>query len=219
MILTTSVLKGEPLWIEEAWFGTEENPKHPATAIRFPFFTYCRINTDHQYIPAARCVIAWLNLRLDMPKQNREWSCSSFCLLQSQWECWEFVVLEKYFLPKKEELWHWFYLCSKMEVLPMEVINSDQVFEEDYDAGEEVLIPFVEKEIVRRYFDHYDEPSYLFRGGIIGLFLCLPFWVIIFWFITWLLISIHFLKIDEVKRSYCVLLSQRLLFLACTLNF
>jgi hypothetical protein len=71
-----------------------------------------------------------------------------------------------------------------MEVLPMEVINWDQVFEEDYDAGEEVLIPFVEKEIVKRYFDHYDEPSYLFRGGIIGLFLCLPFWVILFWFIT-----------------------------------
>jgi hypothetical protein len=71
-----------------------------------------------------------------------------------------------------------------MEVLPMEVINSDQVFEEGYDAGEEVLIPFVEKEIVKRYFDHYDEPSYLFRGSIIGLFLCLPFWAIIFWFIT-----------------------------------
>ena len=52
----------------------------------------------------------------------------------------------------------------------MEVINSDQVFEEDYDAREEVLIPFVEKEIVRRYFDHYDEPSYLFRGVIFGLF-------------------------------------------------
>ena len=66
----------------------------------------------------------------------------------------------------------------------MEVINSDQVFEEDYDAGEEVFIPFVEKEIVKRYFGHYDEPSYLFRGSIIGLFLCLPFWVIIFWFIT-----------------------------------
>ena len=66
----------------------------------------------------------------------------------------------------------------------MEVINWDQVFEEDYDAREEVLIPFVEKEIVRRYFDHYDEPSYLFKGSIIGLFLCLPFWVILFWFIT-----------------------------------
>jgi len=25
--------------------------------------------------------------------------------------------LEKYFLPKKEDLSHWFYLCSKMEVL------------------------------------------------------------------------------------------------------
>lgn len=66
----------------------------------------------------------------------------------------------------------------------MEVTNSDQVFKEDFDAGEEVLIPFVEKEIAKRYFDHYDEPGYLFRGGIIGLFLCLPLWAIIFWFIT-----------------------------------
>lgn len=66
----------------------------------------------------------------------------------------------------------------------MEAINSDQVFEEDCDVQEEVLMPFVEKEIVKRYFDRYDEPSYLFRGGIIGLFLCLPLWVILFWFIT-----------------------------------
>jgi len=71
-----------------------------------------------------------------------------------------------------------------MEVLPMEVNNSDQVFEEGYDAGEEVLIPFVQKEIVKRYFDHYDEQSYLYRGITISLFLCLPFWAIIFWFIT-----------------------------------
>ena len=66
----------------------------------------------------------------------------------------------------------------------MKEINWDQVLEEDYDAGEEVLIPFVEKEMMKRYFDHNDEPSYLFRGSIIGLFFCLPFWVIIFWFIT-----------------------------------
>jgi hypothetical protein len=77
-----------------------------------------------------------------------------------------------------------FTCVAKWRCCSMKVINWDQVLEEDYDAGEEVLIPFVEKEIVKRYFDHYDEPSYLFRGGIIGLFLCLPFWVILFWFIT-----------------------------------
>jgi len=66
----------------------------------------------------------------------------------------------------------------------MELTNLDQVFEEEYDVEEEVLITFAEKEIVKKYFDHYDEPGFLFRGGIIGLFLCLPFWVIIFWFIT-----------------------------------
>ena len=52
----------------------------------------------------------------------------------------------------------------------MEEINSAQVFEENYDASEEELIPLVEKETVERHLDHYDEPSYLFRGVIIGLF-------------------------------------------------
>jgi len=65
----------------------------------------------------------------------------------------------------------------------MEAINSAQVFEENYDASEEELIPLVEKETVERYLDHYDEPSYLFRGVIIGLSFCLPFWAIISWII------------------------------------
>jgi hypothetical protein len=62
----------------------------------------------------------------------------------------------------------------------MEEINSAQVFEENYDASEEKLIPLVKKETMELYLDHYDEPSYLFRGVIIGLFCCLPFWAIIF---------------------------------------
>ncbi len=66
----------------------------------------------------------------------------------------------------------------------MEEINSAQVFEENYDASEEELIPLVEKETVERHLDHYDEPSYLFRGVIIGLFFCLPFWAITFRLIT-----------------------------------
>jgi len=47
----------------------------------------------------------------------------------------------------------------------------------------EVLL-VVKKETVKRYFDHYDEPGYLFKGVVISLFFCLPFWAIIFWLIT-----------------------------------
>lgn len=32
--------------------------------------------------------------------------------------------------------------------------------------------------------DHYDEPSYFFRGAIFGLIFCIPFWASIFWLIT-----------------------------------
>ena len=62
----------------------------------------------------------------------------------------------------------------------MEAINSAQVFEGFYDASEEELMPLVEKETMKMYLNHYDEPSYLFRGVIIGLSLCFPFWAIIF---------------------------------------
>jgi hypothetical protein len=62
----------------------------------------------------------------------------------------------------------------------MKAISSTQVFEENYDALEEELMPLVEKETMKMYLNHYDEPSYLFRGVIIGLSLCFPFWAIIF---------------------------------------
>ena len=65
----------------------------------------------------------------------------------------------------------------------MEAINSAQVLEENYYASEEELIPLVEKETMERSLDHYDEPSFFFRGAIIGLSFCLPFWAIIFWII------------------------------------
>lgn len=65
----------------------------------------------------------------------------------------------------------------------MELTNSYQLFEEDYNAREEKIIPFVEKEIVKKYFDHYYETSNPLRGAKIGFFLCLPFWTFIFWFI------------------------------------
>jgi len=68
----------------------------------------------------------------------------------------------------------------KWRCYSMEIINSTQVCEENYYVSEEDPIPLVEKETMERYLDHYDEPSYLFRGVIIGLSFCLPFWAIIF---------------------------------------
>ena len=66
----------------------------------------------------------------------------------------------------------------------MEAINSDIVFEETHVASKEALVSSVDKETVGSLMDHYDEPSYFFRGAIFGLIFCLPFWLIIFWFIT-----------------------------------
>lgn len=66
----------------------------------------------------------------------------------------------------------------------MEAINSAMVFEETHVASKEELVASADKETVESLIDHYDEPSYFFRGAIFGLILCLPFWAIIFWFIT-----------------------------------
>ena len=72
----------------------------------------------------------------------------------------------------------------KWRCYSMEAFYSAHVREENYDVWKEDLVPLLEKETVARYPDHYDEPSYLFRGVIIGLFICLPFWAIIFRLIT-----------------------------------
>jgi hypothetical protein len=69
----------------------------------------------------------------------------------------------------------------------MEAINSAQLFEDNvgnYEAWEEEFITLVEKETVERYVNNYYEPSYPFRGVIIGLLLCLPFWAILFLVVT-----------------------------------
>ena len=66
----------------------------------------------------------------------------------------------------------------------MKATNSAMVFEETHVASEEALVSLVDKETVESLMDHYDEPSYFFRGAIFGLILCLPFWAAIFWFIT-----------------------------------
>ena len=66
----------------------------------------------------------------------------------------------------------------------METISSDIVFEETHVVSKEALVSSVDKETVGSLMDHYDEPSYFFRGAIFGLIFCLPFWAVIFWFIT-----------------------------------
>jgi hypothetical protein len=57
-------------------------------------------------------------------------------------------------------------------------------FEENDEGSEEDLKPLVEKEIVERCLDNCDEPSYFFKGAVLSLFFCIPFWVILFLLIT-----------------------------------
>ena len=66
----------------------------------------------------------------------------------------------------------------------MEAINSTIVFEETPVASKEDLVSSVDKETVECLMDHYDEPGYFFRGVIFGFIFCLPFWAVLFWFIT-----------------------------------
>jgi hypothetical protein len=66
----------------------------------------------------------------------------------------------------------------------MEAINSAIVFEETQVASKEEIMSSVDIESVEGFSDHYDEPGYFFRGAIFGFILCVPFWAVIFWFIT-----------------------------------
>ncbi|MGA9177648.1 MAG: hypothetical protein WBZ05_10415 [Desulfobacterales bacterium] len=66
----------------------------------------------------------------------------------------------------------------------MEGINSDIVYEKTHVTPKEVLVASVDKETVENLMDHYDEPSYFFRGAIYGFLFCVPFWAVIFLLIT-----------------------------------
>lgn len=66
----------------------------------------------------------------------------------------------------------------------MEAINSGIVFEESHVASKEELVSSVDMESMESLMDHYDEPSYFFKGAIYGMILCVPFWTVIFWLIT-----------------------------------
>jgi len=108
----------------------------------------------------------------------------------------------------------------------MEVINFSQFFEAKYKARKEDLIPLLKTETGEWYMDDDYEPSYSLKATIfslkatiLSLLFNLLFWTILIWLLFWLLISIHFLNLDEVKRSNCFLLSPKLLFLTFTLNY
>ena len=60
----------------------------------------------------------------------------------------------------------------------------DKFFEENYEASEEDLIPLVEKEALERDLYEDVEPFYFYKGAVLCLFFCLPFWSILFWLIT-----------------------------------
>ena len=49
----------------------------------------------------------------------------------------------------------------------------------DDKGSEEDLIPSEMKDILEKYLDNSDEPSYFFKGVVIGLFFCLTFWTIV----------------------------------------
>ena len=66
----------------------------------------------------------------------------------------------------------------------METISSDIVFEETHVVSKEALVSLVDKERVESLMEHYDEPSFFFRGAFFGFILCVPFWAAIFWFIN-----------------------------------
>jgi len=66
------------------------------------------------------------------------------------------------------------------------------------NISEEDIVPLVEKEVVEWHLDNV-EPYYFFKGAILSFIFCLPFWIILFRLINWLLMHIHFLNLDEVK--------------------
>jgi len=66
----------------------------------------------------------------------------------------------------------------------MEAINSGIVYEKTHITSKEELAASVDKETKESLMDHFDEPSYFFRGAIFGFLFCVPFWAVIFFLIT-----------------------------------
>lgn len=66
----------------------------------------------------------------------------------------------------------------------MEAATSAIVFDETYVSSKEEIVSLVYEETLESLMDHYDEPSYFFRGAILAFLLCLPFWAVIYWLIS-----------------------------------
>jgi len=65
----------------------------------------------------------------------------------------------------------------------MKAMNSAMVVEEtDIDSKITFEAP-VHVESKEEFFDCYEEPEFFFKGAVFGLFLCVPFWAVIFWLI------------------------------------
>ena len=60
----------------------------------------------------------------------------------------------------------------------------DKFIEENYGASEEYHIPLVKKEALERDLHEDFEPFYFYKGAVLSLFFCLPFWIILFKLIT-----------------------------------
>jgi hypothetical protein len=58
----------------------------------------------------------------------------------------------------------------------------DKFFKENYEASEEELMPLIEKKAVERELNV--EPIYFFKGAVLCLFFCIPFWIFLFWLIS-----------------------------------
>jgi hypothetical protein len=65
----------------------------------------------------------------------------------------------------------------------MDAANSAQFFEGQYEVSEDDFMPFVDEKTEEEYIDNYEDPGYFFKGAVIGLFFCLPFWGIVIWLI------------------------------------
>ncbi|HSQ86990.1 MAG TPA: hypothetical protein VLM43_19965 [Desulfobacterales bacterium] len=52
-------------------------------------------------------------------------------------------------------------------------------FEENHEGLKEILVPCAEKDVLERYLDNSDEPSYFFKGAVLSFFICIAFWTIV----------------------------------------
>ena len=66
----------------------------------------------------------------------------------------------------------------------MKAMNTAIVHEETHITLIQECEPSVDNDTVESLMDHYEEPDFFFKGAIFGFILCVPFWTVIFWFIT-----------------------------------